>query len=210
MPETIEATSHQPTDHAARHAERARQSELWSADLDWYLTCRDSACGVRSGLGATIATIERGVSTGSAPNTDPYHDGQVGLGPAQERAFGKDHRMRERWQQLDEVHRVILRSHYGERAPCDPQTSEPPPFAARLGAEAWTRANGQLGALTRVTLLLSPEAIPGWTKAWLKGASARGVDGAMRRAEAAIREAHAAWYALAEREAADWAEGSPQ
>lgn len=167
--------------------------ELWSNDIEWYLTQRDAACGVRSSLGGQVATIERGVSASGAPNSDPYDDGQVGLGPAQRKAFARDREMRKRWHRLPESARAVLRVHYGALAPSDPATTPLIRWSVELGPAILRRAEGQLGKLVRVTLWLGKESgkLTEWAKAWGNGSSAKA---STVRAERTIRDAHRAYY----------------
>lgn len=86
--------------------------ELYCYQIDWWLTCRDAACGYRSSLGGQLERIQRGTSA-LLPNADPYHDGQVGLGPARKRAaFAMDRRFRRRWFTLPAQARDVLTAYY--------------------------------------------------------------------------------------------------
>ncbi len=210
-------------------SKRTKSSDTWSDDLEWYLLRRDAACGVRSGLGAQIAAIERGISTRTFPTSDPYRDDQVGLGPAQERAFARDRKMRQRWAALAEEHRAVLRAHYGAAAPSDAPGCEPPSQRAALGAildrverakgkakpraaedpgtVAWARAEGQLGTMTRSVLAASESRLRGWVASWMAGSTAAIPKALIDDVTARVRAAHRAYADVCQAEAQRWAEG---
>ena len=93
-------------------------AELYSPDLDWFLTQRDAACGHSSSFGGFLATMERGGGEGAKRDiTSPYRDDQAGLGPAREGAFARDRLMAVRWARLGRRARDILSAPYLGSAP---------------------------------------------------------------------------------------------
>lgn len=198
----------------ARRLEAVQDPELYSFELDWFLTCRDSACGVRSSLGGQIEAIGRGGTPGK-PNSDPYHDGQAGLGPRRDGAFAMDRRILGRWSRLDRATQEILVAHYvsARPIPTDPDREWEPgksPPHVRLSHDYSTAhyvqehtarikwppgVDSRLGRLSGVALFLTKgEALTRLLKACEQGRD-QDLQMTKRRAEKAIRAAHQAYYA---------------
>jgi hypothetical protein len=184
----------------------ATDRELWSHELDWWLNCRDAACGYRSSFAAQVAAIERGNATSSSAIGDdglyvqPYHDGQVGIGPVREAAFAIDRKMVRRWRWLAQQTRDVLFAHYTGACPVE--------VKGRLGRSRWALGiEARLGRLAGVAVLLSR----GEKLAKVLAACERGDDEALKglraRADTAIRTAHAAYYEIQATEAERYAEG---
>lgn len=101
--------------NTAEDQERSRRAELYSHEIDWWLTQRDAMCGVRSTLGGQVMALERG-GAGGFPNSDPYHDGQVGMGRWAVAAFDLDRLIRPRWFALDKESQNVLMVYYFGRS----------------------------------------------------------------------------------------------
>lgn len=187
--------------------------ELYSSALDWYLTQRDAACGVRSTLAAQIAAIERGGVAGQ-PCTDPYHDGQAGLAPHAHGAFSRDRIMLTRWTKLPRAARTVLVVHYCGSAPVDHDPgsfgrADTHWYTARrrfpLGVEGvfgklaavvlWQAESDGAEALERL-LRLAETAGERGSKSSLSADRRRQAEKAEARAERAVRQAHQAYYAV--------------
>ncbi len=195
-----------------------QDSGLYDEGLDWYLTCRDAACGYASALGPQIVTIERGISASRTPTSDPYRSDQVGFGPKfhGRGAFSLDRTMRRRWTKLDRRTREVLLAHYVALVPtpnepgAEWQPGKPVPngeystdySTARYRRELTGRTrfpagvDARLGKLAGAALFLTPaDELARLLKACERGNEAE-VTKARRRAEAAVRRAHAAYWAV--------------
>lgn len=183
----------------------SKDPELYSHELDWWLNCRDAACGFRSSMSGTVATIERGGHSGGGGSTDaagsyihPYHDGQTSFGKGQSVAFARDRKMRRRWQHLSDRAQTVFAVHYTGAWPSGSNDSD-----ARqrwpLGVES------RLGQMAAVTLYLAAERDIGLegrpTIARVLKACEKGNDAGLRAwkvlAEKEIRIAHRSYYEVA-------------
>jgi len=188
--------------------ETQRDRETWSTEIDWYLNCRDAACGVASSFASQIAAIERGGAGGTGSVGDdgnyihPYNDTQVGMRNGQ-RAFAMDRRMRIRWMALDSESKAILYVHYTGAFPSGGK--------GQGGRQRWPKGvEARLGEFAGAALFLALREgkLEKVLKACEKGDDVA-LKGITRRAEAAIRSAHAAYYTLTDNEAREWASGRP-
>lgn len=188
----------------------ARSLELYSAELDWYVTQRDAACGVRSSLGGQIAALERGGAAGT-PNSDPYTDGQVGMGPVRVRAFTLDRRIGPRWGRLSHAHRGVLVCYYLGRAQGSEDVQERARTVARVthGYDSARKfpigVEGLFAPFAAIVMVIDAE------RASKLGAHSHGrkPSGDVQRAvakltsqaERVVRAAHRAYYEIARIEA---------
>lgn len=183
--------------------------ETWSPELDWYLNCRDAACGVQSSFASQIAAIERGGGGGGGTLGEdgsyvhPYNDQQVSTVKHGARAFAMDRRMRVRWIALDPESRSILFVHYTGAFPSGGKGS--------TSRQRWPKgAEARLGEFAGVALFLAlrEEKLERVLKACEKGDD-KALAGITGRAQQAVRKAHRAYLALTDEEARRWASERP-
>jgi hypothetical protein len=186
--------------------------EMYSFELDWWLTCRDAACGHKSSFGGQVAVIESGGE--HAANLDasgayrhPFTDHQI-LNTRHERAFGMDRRLRRRWILLHEFdvgnatqHQRILLAHY---------TASNPSEADGDGRQRWPKGvESRLSQYAGVAIMLTP--VEKGARAKLLMACQKGDDKALEaakgRADRAIRAAHRAYYEIVNIEDEAWLAG---
>lgn len=194
-------------DHMSEN-NKVRDREIWSTELDWYLNCRDAACGVQSSFAAQVAAIERGGGGGGGvlgedgSYVHPYNDAQVSNVKFGSRAFAMDRRMRIRWNALDTESKTILFIHY--------TGSFPEEVKGQKSRERWPKGvDARLGKLAGVALFQSlGERFEKVLKACSKGDD-KALKGTLKRAEDAVRIAHRFYYALTDKEASAWASDRP-
>lgn len=176
----------------------AKDRELWSEDLNWWLNMRDADCGVRSNLASVVATIERGGGAGGG-DVDRYHRGQVEVGPSvSHTAFARDRKMRRRWQGLEMADQALFAWHYTGHARVENRNAKGEPMRSRwpLGVDS------QLGMLAGSC----------WYRAVLRSQVPMLLDAcefgrkeiinpALKDAEEEVRSAHRRYYAIVEAEA---------
>jgi hypothetical protein len=155
--------------------------ELYCADLDWFLTQRDTEHGWRTNFGGFVAMLERGGSSSGANSSDPYHELYVN----RLETFERDRRLSLEWTQLSLPIKRVLRAHY-----------------AAAAVSGWCKGvAGELGKLAGTAVLIAFDA--GELGPFLDACSNPSADGAGDRiakvrnlAEAAARDAHRAYYAV--------------
>jgi hypothetical protein len=160
--------------------------ELYDDDLEWFVNGYDREMGRSGTLSATIAALEHGghVSAG-ADTIEAMIERLARSVPAVARA----RRVVRRWSRLSTATRDILLAHYGS-----------------LG-ELPARSDALLGEFAKVALALASREADELRR--VLRALARGDSGFLaprrRAAERAVRAAHKAWSATAQKEAEAWA-----
>ncbi len=186
---------------------RAKSKEddgLYSADVDWFLTCRDAACGWRSSLGGQIATIERGGVYNTA-SPDPYSEDQCDVGKFAHGSFARDRKMLKRWRKLTRRATETMVVYYLAWAPSDagPAVDDkgnlhesrrkfPPGFEGQFGRFSgvvmWQSDAKQLDKLIK--------AAADAAKKGFENRKDGKVEAALKRAETAVREAHNEYWEI--------------
>jgi hypothetical protein len=191
-------------------SESKHDRETWSPELDWYLNCRDAACGVQSSFSSQIAAIERGgAGGGGALGEDgsfvhPYNDQQVSNVKYGARAFAMDRRMRVRWAALAINWKSALFVHYTGAFPSGGN-------GGQQGRQRWPKGvEARLGEFAGAALFMALQEgkLQRVLKACEKGDD-KALVGLLKRAEAGIRDAHRAYYALTDQEAQSWVDEQP-
>lgn len=187
-----------------RQTSNKHDRETWSTELDWWLNCRDAACGVQSSFASQVAAIERGGAGGGGvlgedgSYVHPYNDQQASF--RGQRAFAMDRRMRVRWTALSASDRGFLFVHYTGAFPSGANGQQ--------GRQRWPKGvEARLGEFAGVALFLALQEgkLQRVLKACEKGDD-KALVGLLRRAESTVRTVHRSYYALTDQEAAAWAD----
>jgi hypothetical protein len=168
---------------------QGRRTRDYDPDIDWLLNDAPALLGERSGLGGTVATIERGVSSGGTiANTGPHHDAALNA----MRSVGLARRLDQIWSRLDQQTQRVLRARYMKR------THWPTGCVVFLTAE-----------LVGVAMLLAEDrkVLTKACQSAAKNDSAKTIQKAAKRAETAVARAHETWDAAKRGRAKEWAEG---
>ena len=177
--------------------DEAKDRELWSEDLNWFLNMRDADCGVRSNLASVVASIERG-GVGGSGAYDKYHRGQVDVGPSvSHTAFSRDRKMRRRWLALDGRDRDLFAWHYTGHARVENRNAKAEPMRSRwpLGVDS------QLGMLAGACWYQAQ--LDGTVPLLLDACEFRRkslIDKALEVSAREVRQAHRRYYAIVEAE----------
>lgn len=164
-----------------------RDSDLYSRELDWFLTVAPSQLGQSGTLGSMISILEHGGYPTGVPNTD-LADVDVGWCCGDDPSE-KWRKLAPAWFLLAAETQLILCAHYSQRAPDVPEN-------ARVAVV------GELGKIAMASLVvLEGEQLAKFLTACLdkgKGGRTATIAAAKKRTDIAVRAAHTAWVTYRE------------
>lgn len=170
-----------------RNLDQQRDSELWRGEIHWFLNVAPAELGAKGTLGGTVSVLERGGSVTGLPDTTPFTDQQLGwcVGKSIPERYTAIERV---WRKVARETQAVLAAHYTLRndLPVEVRVAVDGALGKLANAAVWIHDGEQLAKLL--------EACKDKGKQGRKGI----LQGAVKRTEERVRQAHRDWLATKE------------